>query len=173
MTNGQIKPTSQTLTKWILDLAIFIGFLIAMEPRSTGIAIHEWFTLAALATILVHLLINWDWIVQVTKRFLGRTSGRARINYVLNWLLFIDGTLLMLSGILISEVAMPALGFNLPAGFSWRELHDTSANISLVLLGLHTALHWSWIVNAFKSYILKPIRGLFTKPGRKEQEGVA
>jgi hypothetical protein len=172
MTNGQIKSPSQIRTKWILDLVIFIGFLIAMEPRSTGIAIHEWFTLAALATILIHLLINWDWIAQVTKRFFGRTSGRSRINYVLNWLLFIDGILLMLSGILISESVVPTLGINLPAGFAWRELHDLSANISLVLLGLHTALHWNWIVNAFKTYLARPIQGLFTKRS-KQEDGVA
>jgi len=173
MTNENTTEKPRNLIKWILDLGIFIGFLIAMEPRSTGIAIHEWLSLAALATILVHLLLNWEWIAQVTKRLFGRTSGRARINYVLNWLLFLDGTLLMLSGILISEVALPALGISLPAGFAWRELHDLSANISLVLLGLHTALHWNWIVCAFKSHIARPILRAFTKRARQAEEGVA
>jgi hypothetical protein len=168
MTNGQTQSNNQTKTKWLLDVAIFIGFLIAMDPHSTGIAIHEWFTLAALATVLIHLLLNWDWIGQVTGRFFGRVSGRARINYVLNWLLFIDGILIMLSGILISESVVPALGLTLPAGFAWRQLHDMSANIALILLGLHTALHWGWIVNAFKNYIAQPIGRLFTKRGERK-----
>jgi hypothetical protein len=163
MTNGQTQSANQNKTKWILDLAIFIGFLIAMDPRSTGIAIHEWFTLAALVTTLIHLLLNWDWLAQTTRRFWANASSRARTNYVLNWLLFIDGILIMLSGILISEAVVPALGFDLPMNFTWRRLHDMSANISLLLLGLHTALHWSWIVNAFKSYIAQPVTRLFAK----------
>jgi hypothetical protein len=163
MTNGQTQSANQTKTKWILDLAIFIGFLVAMDPRSTGIAIHEWFTLSALAAILLHLLLNWDWIAQVTRRLLKNASGRARINYILNWLLFIDGILIMLSGILISEAVIPALGLELPMNMIWRRLHDMSANIALLLLGLHTALHWSWIVNAFKNYIVQPIGRLFAR----------
>jgi hypothetical protein len=165
MTNGQTQSKNQTKTKWVLDLAIFIGFLIAMDPRSTGIAIHEWFTLAALGAILIHLLLNWDWIAQVTSRFIGKVSGRSRINYVLNWLLFIDGILIMLSGILISKAVVPALGITLPEGFAWRRLHDMSANLGLLMLGLHTALHWAWIVNAFKTYIARPIGRMFVRRG--------
>ncbi len=163
MTNGQTQSSNQTKTKWVLDLAIFIGFLIAMDPRSTGIAIHEWLTLSALAAVLLHLLLNWDWLAQITNRFLGKVSRRSRTNYILNWLLFIDGILIMLSGIMISEAVVPALGIGLPMNFTWRQLHDMSANISLLLLGLHTALHWGWIVNAFKTYITQPIRRLFAK----------
>ena len=108
------KPNNSTRTKLIIDLFIFIGFLIAMDPRSSGIAVHEWLTLSALAAILIHLLLNWDCLAQVTRRLFGGTSTRSRINYLLNWLLFIDGILIMLSGILISEHAMPALGLRLP-----------------------------------------------------------
>jgi hypothetical protein len=161
MTNDQTKSNNPTKTKLWIDVAIFIGFLIAMEPRSTGIAIHEWLTLSALAAIMVHLLLNWDWIAQVTRRFLGKVSGRSQINYILNWLLLIDGILLMLSGILISESVVPMLNISLPAGFAWKQLHDMSANISLILLGLHTALHWGWIVNAFKNFIVRPIGRIF------------
>lgn len=163
MTNGQTHSTAQTRTKWVLDLALFIGFLVAMEPRSTGIAIHERFTLAALGTILIHLLLNWDWLVLVTLRFFGQASGRSRLNYTLNWLLFIDGILLMLTGIMISEHVVPALGFSLPVGFAWRRLHDMSANLGLILLGFHTALHWGRIVNAFTSYVLRPIGRISSK----------
>jgi hypothetical protein len=36
---------------------------------------------------------------------------------------------------------------------SWRELHSLSTNIIMVLMGLHVALHWNWIVNMFKKMI--------------------
>jgi hypothetical protein len=168
MQDTQGKSRYLTPAKLIIDIGIFIGFLVAMDPRSTGIAIHEWFTLAALVTIMVHLLLNWDWIAQVTSRFVGKVSGRSRINYILNWLLFIDGILLMLSGILISQSVVPLLGFTLPEGFAWRSLHSVSANLGLIMLGLHTALHWGWIVNAFKNFIAQPVGRIFTKRGKRK-----
>ncbi len=141
-------------TKLLLDIGTFLAFLIAMDPRSSGIAVHEWLTIALAATIIVHLLLNWEWIVNMTRRIFGKGLNGARINYVLNWLLFIDGILIMLSGIMISEVAVPALGLSLPMDFSWRRLHDMSANLSLLIMGLHLAMHWNWIVTTFKRVFL-------------------
>jgi hypothetical protein len=95
-------------------------------------------------------------------------AGQTRINYILNWLLFIDGTLIMVSGIMISQVALPALGIKLSENFAWRELHDMAANIGLLLLGLHTALHWSWVVNNFNKYLVQPVVRLFSAKQKKD-----
>ena len=142
-------------TKLLLDISTFVAFLVAMDPRTSGIAIHEWLAIALGATVVVHLLLNWNWIVEITKRLFAKGTGLngARTNYILNWLLFIDGILIMLSGMMISEAVVPALGLTLPMNFAWRSLHDLSANISLLLMGLHLTLHWNWIVSTFKRMI--------------------
>ena len=169
MSNEVIKNTSkQTKTKLWLDILIFVIFLIAMDPRSSGLPIHEWLTLSVLGMLVIHLLLSWDWITEVSRRFLGKLGLQNRINYILNWLLFIDGTLIMVSGVMISEVALPALGIQLPQGFAWRRLHDMSANIALFLIGLHTALHWSWVVNTFNKYLIQPIARLFSAKPKKD-----
>ena len=169
MTDEVIKNTPvQTRTKLWLDIIIFVAFLVTMDPRSSGIAIHEWLSLAMLAALTLHLLLSWDWIINISQRFLGKLGTQNRINYILNWLLFIDGTLLIVSGVMISEVAMPFLGIRLPEGFAWRRLHDMSANLGLLMLGLHTALHWSWIVNTFSRYLVKPVARLFTAKSKKD-----
>ncbi len=169
MTNEISKSTSsQTSTKLWVDILIFIIFLIAMEPHLSGLAIHEWLTLSVLAAMTVHLLLSWDWITEISRRFFGKLSAQNRINYILNWLLFIDGTLLMISGILISEIALPVMGIQLPQGFAWRRLHDMSANFGLILLGLHTALHWSWIVNTVNRYMVQPVVRLFMAKAQKD-----
>ena len=168
MTQNQTKPRSQTKLKLIIDIGIFIGFLIAMEPHASGLTIHEWLATALIAVLIVHLLLSWDWITQITRRFIGRMNRQSRINYILNWLLFIDATIIMLSGFMISESLMPALGIQLPHNFAWRSLHDLSANLFLILLGLHTALHWNWIVDAFKRFIFQPLVKLLPKRSRKD-----
>ncbi len=159
---SEVSKSTSSRTKLWLDFALFIAFLVTMEPRSSGLAIHEWLSLSLIAVMIVHLLINWDWITEITGRFLRKLGMQNRINYLLNWLLFIDGTLIMVSGVMISKVALPALGIHLPLGFAWRRLHDMSANIGLLLLGVHTALHWGWIVKTVDRYLLRPVLGLFS-----------
>jgi hypothetical protein len=165
---NQIKTKPRTKAKFAIDVLIFSIFLIAMDPHSSGIVLHEWLTTASLAALVTHLLLNWDWIVQVTRQFFGKMNSLSRINYILNWLLFIDGTLIMLSGFMISESLLPALGISLPANFAWRSWHDLSANLFLVLLGLHTALHWNWIVNTLKRCVFQPFGRIVSGGARKD-----
>ena len=168
MTENEIKPKNQTKIKLWIDVLIFVVFLITMDPHSSGISIHEWLATAALGALVVHLLLSWDWIVQTSRRIIGKMNNQSRINYILNWAMFFDVVVLMLSGFLISEQVIPSLGISLPQNFAWRSLHDLSANLFLLLLGLHTALHWSWIVDAFKRYIFQPLGRLFSSRKRKD-----
>jgi len=168
MIQTETKNNSPTKTKLIIDLGIFIGFLIAMDPHSSGIRIHEWLATSLIAALVVHLLLSWDWITNITRRFLGNVKVQSRVNYILNWLLFIDGTIIMLSGFMISESLLPFLGIELPPNFAWRSLHDLSANLFLLLLGLHTALHWNWIADATKRYVIQPVERLFSSRSQKD-----
>ena len=65
-------PASRTKFNLMVDILIFGAFLAAGAPRFTGMAIHEWLGIAFGAAIVTHLLLHWQWLVQVTKRFFGR-----------------------------------------------------------------------------------------------------
>jgi hypothetical protein len=169
MIENQNKSKPRTKTKLVIDILIFFGFLISMDPHSSGITLHEWLATSMLAMLVVHILLSWDWILRVTTRFLQKMNGQTRINYLLNWLLFIDGTVIMLSGFMISESLLPTLGITLPHNFAWRSLHDLSANLFLILLGLHTALHWNWIVDVFKRYVFQPLGQILSTGIRKDR----
>jgi hypothetical protein len=147
----KLNPNKVNLT---VDIAIFVAFLIAMAPRFSGLVIHEWLSIGFGAALFVHLLLHWQWIVEITKRFFRTTTWMARINYVLNSLLFIAMTVVMLSGILISEIALPSLGISVGETFAWRRIHEMSADWSVFLIGAHVALHWQWIWNALKRYVV-------------------
>ena len=168
MTETQTRTKNRTKLKLVLDILIFIAFLIAMEPRSSGITIHEWLATSLIAVLTVHLLLSWDWIARLTRRFIGKLNSQSRLNYVLNWILFIDGSMIMLSGFMISESLMPYLGIQLPRNLAWRGLHEFSTNLFILLLGLHTALHWNWVVDTFKRYIFQPILRIFPSNSNKD-----
>jgi hypothetical protein len=61
-------------------------------------------------------------------------------------------TLCVASGILISEVALPKLGITLPASSFWRQMHDTTATLTLILVPVHAALRWRWIAGVARRF---------------------
>ncbi|MBO9368025.1 MAG: DUF4405 domain-containing protein [Chloroflexi bacterium] len=133
-------------TRFWLDLLLFISFLAFMEPVLTGVPLHEWWATAAILAFLIHVLTQWDWILAVGKRFFQKLFHQSRLNFVLDLLLFLSMTTVVLSGLMISEHVLPALGFPEQRNFFWRRIHDASANLSLLIVAIHVGLHWDWIL---------------------------
>ncbi len=148
------KRIPKTPINLLLDALIFVAFLVATAPRFTGIAVHEWLSIAFGAAIVTHLLLHWQWIVGVTRHFFRQAQWRARVNYVLNTLFFIDMTIILFTGLMISEAALPLLGIRVAPDRTWRLLHGLASDAGVFILGLHVALHWQWIVNALKRHVI-------------------
>lgn len=143
------------LNFWV-DVSIFAIFLVAMEPRATGITIHEWFTTAAVGTLIVHFVLHWDWFMKLTSRFFVKLFHSSRLNYLLSIALFLGFITLMVSGFMISRSVMPSLGFVVDARGAWGKIHDLSANLTLLLIAIHVGLRWDWIWAAFKRIFVEP-----------------
>jgi hypothetical protein len=146
-----------TLRNLLVDGAIFAGFLLATDPRATGQAVHEWLGIAFAAGIITHLLLHWKWVVNVVRRFFTRLPGQVRINSLLNSLLFVDVVLIIFSGLMISKVVLSTFGLTGQHDGIWRTVHGSATNIAVLLMGLHVALHWKWVVNAAKRYLWQPL----------------
>lgn len=157
------RKTSPVKTNFIIDIALFVAFLVAFDPHLTGIAIHEWLGIAFGAAIVAHLVLHWKWLVATTKRFFGRLNGNTRLNYLVNALFFINMTVLIFSGLMISETALPAMGIRLSESGGLQRLHTLSAEWVLWLLALHVALHWRWIVTTANRYAVQPLLRPFRK----------
>jgi len=157
------QPNSTKVNLWV-DAALFAAIMLALSPVLTGIAIHEWLSVALAAAVVVHLLLHWRWIVAVVRRFLGRLAGQSRLNFVLNIALFINFSVVTFTGLMISRVALPAIGLVTAESQAWQVLHSLSADLILFIAGLHVALHWKWIFSALKRYVIAPIAGAGCKP---------
>jgi hypothetical protein len=132
------------LNLW-LDIALTIAFAIELEYHFTGLRIHELLGVAFGVAMLIHLVLHLDWVWSLTKAFFRLLLHESRLNYVLNLLLFIDALILVLSGLFISRTL--GLTFNVGRwiGLSWERIHILSADVSLVLIAMHVAMHWKWL----------------------------
>lgn len=144
---------NKTKFRMYLDIGLFASFFIINMPQFTGITLHEWLSLVFLPVILVHIVLGWEWIISITKRFFTQLKGEVRFNYILNFLLFFFMVIVMFSGILISEEALPFLGILIKVNRSWVMLHEMSANLLMLTIGIHLAMHWKWIVNTTNRYL--------------------
>ena len=156
--------TNKTKTNLLVDGISFFGFLAMSNPSLTGLPIHEWLGISFIAVLVTHLVLHWDWVVNMTKTFFNKLIHESRLNYVVNALLFVAFTAVMFSGILISRNVMEFFGIQISASPAWRSIHSLSANLTLLFTGLHFALHWRWIVTNVSRYIVSPVTGLFKQP---------
>jgi hypothetical protein len=152
-----------TKTNLIVDTTIFAAFLAVSNPHLTGNTIHEWLAVSFAGAIITHLLLHWDWLIKVGKEFFKKLIHQSRLNFVVDALFFIAMTGAMFSGLLISKSILSTLGIQLDVSRSWKSIHSLMSDASVILLGIHFALHWKWVVTNIGRYVITPIRGQFQR----------
>jgi hypothetical protein len=149
------KKFSITQFKLFLDLLVLALFIAVNIPQLTGLAGHEWVSFVFVAPFLVHLIMNWKWVVNVFARLFQKLPGETRFNQIWDLLLFIMMTLVVFSGTVVSEKALPALGIHIEIDPFWRSIHTGMANLLMLMFGVHLTMHWKWIVSNFRRYVLQ------------------
>jgi len=153
-----------TKTNLVLDLTMFGAFLVISNPRFTGSMIHEWLAVSLAGAVITHLLFHWEWIVKVGGEFFKKLWHQSRLNFVVNILFFISMTGSLFSGLMISESVLSTFGIHLNVSQSWRSIHTLMSDVSLIMLGIHFALHWKWVTTNLGRYLVNPVRNLFKRP---------
>lgn len=146
---------NSTQRNLVVDLTIAAGFLLAAVPALTGQSIHEWLGLALAVGLITHLLLHWRWIVEVTQRYFRPLPWETRINYLLNTALLFGFSMVIASGIFISREAVTFLNIEHSSSVNWKMIHIAGSDLILFAAGLHIALHWRWLVNSVKRYVLR------------------
>jgi hypothetical protein len=123
--------------------------------------------------IFAHLLLAWGWIATQSRLLLTVQPLRARINYLLNLSLFAGVTAVIVSGILISQKAIPTLtGTKAAQDMNWRwdTLHNQFSAAVLLLSGFHLAINWDWARAALQKVVFPWIENVQDKI-RRFREG--
>lgn len=162
-------------TRWLLmlDTLLLVLAVVLQALRFTGLALHEWLGLIIAPLLLIHLAVQWQWIVATWRRARAQGQRRAQFNLLLNGLLFVFMVVAIFSGVLASEVLTPHIGLAAGRKPIWSDLHSFTTNTLVALVGLHVALNWRWIASALRVHVFQRTshaklatarRGLTTEP---------
>lgn len=135
--------------KIILDIIMFVLMILLMNLLFTGIVLHEIIGLLVFILFIVHKYLNFRWIKTITKSiFSGNTlNSKIKLRYIIDLLLFIDVTLIIISGMIISQVIF--VGISNPT-IIWSDLHHLFAALGLIIIIIHTLLHYMEMKAIFK-----------------------
>lgn len=132
------------------DALLFGVLVFAAMPHATGIVAHEWLGVALVPVLVVHLVLNWNWIIATTRQMFTALPGETRFNHVWDALLYVMFITATVSGLLFSRVVLPAIGLPLLADGFWGNVHAVSATVLTMMIGIHLALHLRWVLARLK-----------------------
>lgn len=138
-------------TRYVMDCLLLISFMLVSAPQSTGILLHEWFSLFFVVPFVFHILLHWDWIKTSYRRISSKTSNKEKFGTVWAYLLYLVMLLVFVSGFLVSVALLPAFNIDITIQDFWSKIHHDSATFIMPMLGIHLALYWNWIIKITKS----------------------
>ena len=138
--------------RWLVDVTLFTGFLACFFLDLTGVGLHQWLGLAAGAVAVYHLLSHQNWVSAVAGRLFGKTSGQARLYFLIDALLLAGFAGMIVTGLVISTW----LNLSLAAYNTWRAVHIVVSVETLLVVVLKIGLHWRWIVAVGKRIFASP-----------------
>lgn len=124
-----------------LDMVMTLLFVTSLAFRITGEERHEWIGTFLCALFLVHGTIGLRWFKKLLK---GRYGIRRATNTAVNVLLLLVMVVLCVTGAMNSRYVFGFSQFS-HGGMAVRQVHTFAAYWGLILIGIHTGLHWGMI----------------------------
>lgn len=131
--------------KRTVDIVMTILLLFLMAYQVTEQAAHEWLGMGMTALVILHQILNRKWYASLFK---GNYSPVRILQTCVNFLLMTAFALSAVSGMSLSEYAVPALRNLLPP-VTARLMHLSASYWAFLLMGVHLGLHWGAISSRF------------------------
>jgi hypothetical protein len=125
--------------------------------RHTWDDLHTWGGIVMIAVAIIHLILHWPWVVNMTRRAYkdltginGKMNWRGRLNLLLNVVVGISFLMAAASGIYFlffpggNWAADPMIVLT---RLTWDLIHTWSGIVLFAAALIHFAIHWRWVVN--------------------------
>ena len=125
--------------KLIVDILMFILMLLEFSRLFTGALLHELIGIALLILVIVHLILNKNYILNIRK---AKYNVKSIIMLITNILLVISFLLTIVFGLLSSQETLTFLNVH---NLTIVKLHKIFGNVSLIVIGIHLGINFNAI----------------------------
>lgn len=137
--------------KILLDIVMVILLVLMFKKNVISMSFHEIGGLVVCGLFVVHMLLNYKWIIGVTKKLFSKgLKFKTRLGYIINVLLLLIMAFIGVSGILISKTIFTNISSN---NIFWKIGHQVVSGYGIILVGIHIGLHWDFLRSHFKKFI--------------------
>lgn len=144
--------------KRIIDVLMTLTLIPLMAYQVTGEAAHEWLGISMVLLVIIHQVLNRKWYSAIFK---GKYNPYRILNNVITILLLISFALTAISGISMSNHAVPFL-YNLVNVNTARIMHLAFSHWAFILMGLHIGMHVGVMASKIKNPVRSIMLGIFT-----------
>ena len=191
----------QTSNNWLIDSALFLGAVVAsitgvyflffpvggyqggrnpmygtkiLFERETWDDLHTWFGIAMIIAATVHIVVHWNWIVNMVKRITHeivrrerRLNRRSRFNVGINALIGLSFLVTAASGIVLlftpggrNFTSLSLFFFNRT---TWDLIHTWSGIMMIISAVLHFTIHWGWVTKVSRKVVFSALRTISSR----------
>jgi hypothetical protein len=141
-----------TITGFLLWVVIphQLGIVFLRFSRSAWAAVHIYSGIVGLASIVMHIVLHWDWLKALRGRPLREMPEKLRANRVVDrimWIAFIAANVFgVMAWVLHFGDDVYAVSFP-------DRLHVVFGVAWTIFAIVHLVLHWKWIKSTSQRYI--------------------
>lgn len=133
--------------KILIDVLLFIVTILLFDIELIGNLNHEILGIAISILILIHIILNFKWIKQVTKNF-KKVNSKINVTYVVDAF-----TMLIYLGAIICGVMISDKIFNFHMGSNLYIMlsHLIFGRLAIIIMFIHLGMHLDRLLNKIKS----------------------
>lgn len=139
--------------KILIDILLFIITILLFNIGLIGNLNHEILGMTIGILIIIHIILNFKWIKQVTKNF-KKVNRKTKVMYVIDILIMLIYLGSIICGILISD---QIFNFQMSSNLVLVLLHLTLGRLAIIVMFIHLGLHLDRAFTKIKSKKLKKV----------------
>lgn len=133
-----------------VDVLALVVYAAAANPALTGVGLHEWIGLGALAVFFAHCALHVAWVSDTLTTAPRRIASARTANLALDVLTLVALMTVIVSGLMVSGSVLLFFGLYADGYYFWDPLHAMSAKVLLALLIVHVVAHGGWLRRIFR-----------------------
>ena len=137
--------------KMIIDVLLLLDTILLLDIDTSGRLFHEIFGIAMAILLLIHIVVNWSWIKNITKN-LKKVNKKTKFMYVVNLLTAIIYFGAIVFGVIISNELFK---FKTASNYKLIITHIIFGRLAIIIMFLHIGTHISIGLQKIKNKFIK------------------